>query len=75
MLRDLTEKVVLMPRPRGKGLDFVLHGDLARILHLGEAANETSGSRKRKLPGQGRPGSQVSLVAGARSQTISNAGT
>lgn len=65
VLRDLTEKVVLMPRPRVKGLDAVLHGDLARILQLCEAANETSGSRKRKLPGQDRPGSQVSLVAGA----------
>ena len=65
LLRDLTEKVVLMPRPRVKGLDSVLHGDLARILHLCEAADEKSGSRKRKLPGRGGPGSQVSVVAGA----------
>jgi hypothetical protein len=65
VLRELIEKVVLLPRADGKGLDAVLHGDLARILQLCEAADEKSGSRKRKLPGQGGPGSQVSVVAGA----------
>ena len=65
VLRDLIEKVGLVPRAGAKGSDAVLYGDLARILQLCEAANETSGSRKRKLPGQGRPGSQVSVVAGA----------
>ena len=65
VLRELIEKVVLLPRAEGKGLDAVLHGDLARILQLCEGADEKSGSRKRKLPGQGGPGSQVSVVAGA----------
>jgi site-specific DNA recombinase len=65
VLRDLIQKVVLVPRAGAKGLDAVLHGDLARILQLCEAAEEKSGSRKRKLPGQGGPGSQVSVVAGA----------
>ena len=68
VLRDLIEKVVLVPRDGAKGFDAVLHGDLARILQLCEAADEKSGSRKRKLPGQGGPGSQVSVVAGARNQ-------
>jgi site-specific DNA recombinase len=58
--------VVLVPRIEAKGLDAVLHGDFARILQLCEAAEEKSGSRKRKLPGQDEPpGSQVSVVAGA----------
>jgi crotonobetaine/carnitine-CoA ligase len=50
---------------RRGGENISLHGDLARILQLCEAADEKSGSRKRKLPGQGGPGSQVSVVAGA----------
>jgi hypothetical protein len=74
VLRELIEKVVLVPRAQGKSLDAVLQGDLARILQLCEAAEEKSGSRKRKLPGHGGPGSQVSVVAGPAA-TISNGGT
>ena len=40
-----------------------LYGDLARILAFCEAAEE-----KNKLPGSGEPGSQLSVVAGARNQ-------
>ncbi len=68
VLRELIAKVVLMPRPEGKSLDAVLHGDLARILQLCEAADPKSRTRKLKLPGQGGPGSQASVVAGARNQ-------
>jgi site-specific DNA recombinase len=66
-LSELREKTRrgLMPRAAGKGVDAVLYGDLARILQLCEAAEEKSGTRKRKLPGQGGPGSQLSVVAGA----------
>jgi len=53
----------------------VLHGDLARILQLCAAAEEKSGSRKRKLPGQGGPGSQMLFGCGGPQPTISNAGT
>ena len=45
VLRELIEKVMLLPRASGKGLDAVLHGDLAHILQLCEAANEKSGAR------------------------------
>jgi hypothetical protein len=57
---------VLVPRASGKGLDAVLHGDLAHVLQLCAAADEKRGTRKRKLPGQDGPGSQSSVVAGAR---------
>ena len=54
-----------MRRIGAKGLDALLHGDLARILQLCEAADGKSKTGKRKLPGQGGPGSQASVVAGA----------
>ena len=56
LLRELIEKVVLVPRAGAKALDAVPHGDLARILQLCEAAEEKNGSRKRKLPVQGSRG-------------------
>jgi hypothetical protein len=62
VLRELIEKVVLLPRAGDKGLDAVLHGDLAQILQLCAAADQKNGGRKRKLPGQGRTGESV--VAG-----------
>jgi len=62
ILRPLVDRVVLIPSPDGKGLDAELHGDLATILALCEGA-KTNG----KLPGSNWPGSQVSVVAGARS--------
>jgi hypothetical protein len=55
---------MVVPRTGAKGLDAVLYGDLARILQLCDAADEKNGARKRKLPGQGGPGSQVSVAAG-----------
>ena|SRR5437868_13173181 len=64
VLRELIEKVVLQPRAGGKGLDAVLHGDLVQILQLCAAADQKNGGCQRKLPGQGGPGSRVSVVAG-----------
>ena len=56
VLRELIEKVLLVPRAERKGLDAVLYGDLARILQLCAAADEKREARERKLPGPGSRG-------------------
>ena len=68
VLRELIEKVVLVPRAEAKGLDAVLHGDLARILQLCEAADEKSGPANANSPARAGRGVEVSVVAGARNQ-------
>ncbi len=60
ILRSLIERVELRPSQEGGRLDAILHGDLARILTLCEAA---AGTKKRPEPeGSGR---LLSVVAGA----------
>ena len=63
MLRGLIDRIELRPRSDAKGVDAVLHGDLAEILSLCEEA-----PRIRKLPAAKGSGSQLSLVAGACNQ-------
>jgi hypothetical protein len=63
VLRGLIDRIELRPRSDAKGVDAVLHGDLAEILSLCEEA-----PRKRKLPEAKGSGSQLSLVAGARNR-------
>ena len=60
LIRSMIDRVELAPRAGGKGLDAVLHGDLAAILAAcGEARH------KQKLPGPDEePGSLLSMVAG-----------
>jgi site-specific DNA recombinase len=58
IIRSMIERVDLRPRPVGKGLDAVLHGDLAAILAT------CSEAQKRQRPGEG-PERQLSVVAGA----------
>ncbi len=60
ILRGLIERIDLVPRAGGPGLDACLYGDLARILAFCGAADD-----KKELPGSGEPGSQLSVVAGA----------
>ncbi len=60
-LRGLIDRIELSPHEDGSGLDARLYGDLARILAFCEAAED-----KKELPGSGEPGSQLSVVAGAR---------
>jgi len=59
VLRGLIDRIELRPRSDGKGVDAILHGDLAEILLLCEKA-----PRKSKLPGAGGSGSLLSVVAG-----------
>ena len=61
IIRDLVDKVVLIPAPNGDGLDAELYGDLATILDFCG-----SDPGKQKLPGSREPRSQLSVVAGAR---------
>ncbi len=61
ILRGLIDRIELSPHEDGSGLDARLYGDLARILAFCEAAED-----KKELPGSGEPGSQLSVVAGAR---------
>ena len=63
IIRNLVDRVVLRPAADGLGLDAELHGDLATIL-----AFCSEDQPKRKLPGSNEPGSQLSVVAGARPQ-------
>jgi len=63
ILRGLIDRIELNPRQDGSGLDARLYGDLVRILEFCEAAQD-----KKELPGSGEPGSQLSVVAGARNQ-------
>ncbi len=60
ILRRLSDKIVLTPEDGG--LKAELYGDLAEILALC-----APGEQNKKLPGTGVPGSQLSVVAGARS--------
>ena len=59
IIRDLVDKVVLIPAPNGDGLDAELYGDLATILDFCG-----SDPGKQKLPGSREPRSQLSVVAG-----------
>ena len=63
ILRGLIDRIELVPPDDGPGLEARLYGDLARILAFCEGA-----AGKEKLPGSGEPGSQLSVVAGARYQ-------
>ena len=60
IIRGLVDKIVLTPFD--DGMKAELHGDLARILAFSDDAE------KDQLPGSGEPGSQLSVVAGARNQ-------
>ncbi|MGF1611087.1 MAG: hypothetical protein ACFCUQ_16905 [Kiloniellales bacterium] len=61
VLRALIDRIELLPRADGAGLNARLYGELAAILAF--CAEDAD---KAKLPGAvGRPGSQVSVVAGA----------
>jgi DNA invertase Pin-like site-specific DNA recombinase len=80
ILRGLIDRVVLTPDPEAPdGLRAELHGDLAMILSLAEAAAEDAGSdaggagkalkaRNKKRPGTDVPGRKLSVVAGTRNQ-------
>jgi hypothetical protein len=59
----MIERVVLTPRPDGKGLDATLIGALAALLSV---SAEVSGDKK--PPAASPSGGQLSVVAGERSQ-------
>ena len=61
VLRTLIDRIELRPREDGPGIQACLYGDLAQILAFCDDAEG-----KKKLPGPGGPGSQLSVVAGAR---------
>ncbi len=63
ILRSLIDRIELIPPDDGPGLEARLYGDLARILVFCGGA-----TGKEKLPSSGEPGSQLSVVAGARKQ-------
>ncbi len=63
ILRGLIDRIELVPPDDGPGLEARLYGDLARILVFCGGA-----TGKEKLPSSGEPGSQLSVVAGARNQ-------
>ena len=63
ILRALIDRIELRPRKDDRGLDALLYGDLATILSFCEG-----GSDNDELPGGGSPGSQLSVVAGARNR-------
>ncbi len=65
IIRGLIDRIVLTPTD--DGLAAELHGDLAQILALCDGAKDKRG-HKCELPGTGVPGSQLSVVAGARYQ-------
>ena len=60
LLRSMIDHVELSPRKVGKGLDAVLHGELAAILQV---CTEVAGKGKR--PASQEAGRQPSVVAGA----------
>ncbi len=64
-IRSLITKVTVGPINANNGYDAVLHGDLAAILGACDQAKgpDLRGSRP---PGESSPGSQLSVVAGAR---------
>ncbi len=61
VLRSLIDRIELQPSSEGKGVGAVLYGDLAEILALCAPTD-----RKAELPRTAVPGSQLSVVAGAR---------
>jgi hypothetical protein len=63
VLRNVIDRVELLPRADGKRLDAYLYGELAAILALCEG-----GKHKQKLPRKAVPGSQLSVVARARNR-------
>ena len=63
MLKAIIDRIELLPRSDGKGVDAMLLGDLAEILSPCEEA-----LRKRKLPEAEGSGSLLKLVAGARTR-------
>ena len=63
VLRGLIDRIELHPRSDSKGLDALLHGDLAEILSFCDGD-----PRKNKIPGAEGSGSLLSVVAGARNQ-------
>ncbi len=65
IIRGLIDRIVLTPTD--DGLAAELHGDLAEILALCDGAKDKRG-HKHELPGTGGPGSQLSVVAGARNR-------
>ena len=60
LLRSMIDRVELVPRKAGKGLDAVLYGELAAILTV---CTEAAGKGRR--PASGEAGRQPSVVAGA----------
>ena len=58
-IRSQIERITLTPNAEGR-LDVQLYGDLAQILQFCEM-----GERKRQRPGRGKPGRELSVVAGA----------
>ena len=51
MLRALIDQIELDPRDSGKGVDAVLHGDLAQNWPFETARNPKEGSPERRLRG------------------------
>ena len=80
-LRNLVELITAEPRTEGRGLDLVVHGRLAQILHmannrpdLGPAVGSSeivadAGSGQNKTPDARSAGRMFSLVAGTRLYT------
>ena len=58
-IRRQIDRITLTPNAEG-GLDVQLYGDLAQILQFCEV-----GEHERERPGHGKPGREVSVVAGA----------
>ena len=65
IIRSMITKVTVAPGTGTEGYDAVLYGDLAVILAACSDASEYP-PRDRQLPGTAVPGSQLSVVAGAR---------
>ena len=63
LLRSMIDRIELYPEPKGKRLTAHLHGDLAAILAACDDARAND-----KLLGGKAPGSQLSVVAGARNR-------
>ena len=65
MIRSMIEKVMIAPASNPSGYVAELYGELAAILAVSQETGEQK-SPKSQLPGIGIPGSQLSVVAGAR---------
>jgi site-specific DNA recombinase len=61
IVRSMIERVVLTPRPNGRGLDATLFGALATLLSV---SADVSGNKKPSVAGPSE--GQLSVVAGAR---------